>query len=132
MNGMRRAWIHGRSRGWTRFPGAGLLVALVLLSALDLHLDGKEHGVFPPGGDGIYVPEAVHPDQPLHLEQAHPEHRPVCTACLHHLQIRGARLRAVATLVPPASCLAPAVEARWVPSGSSRCPSGARAPPSLS
>lgn len=106
-----------------------MLAALVLLSALDLHLDGEEHGVFPSHGAEVYVPEAVHPDQPIHLEQGHPAKRPACAACLHQLQTRGAQLRAVATLVPPAPCLAPAVEARWLPAGSSHCPSGARAPP---
>lgn len=109
-----------------------LLAALVLFSGLDLHLDGKGHGLLPSGGDDVHVFEALHPDQPPHMEAAHPAKRPLCPACLHNLQTRGSHLRAAAVLAPPAACLAPAREARWVPAGSSRCPSGARAPPSLS
>lgn len=129
---MQRAWIDGRPNGWARFPLAGLLALLVLFGAVDLHPAGEEHGLVPFAGDEAYVPEAAHPDQPLHLEQASAAERPHCPACLHNLQTRGAHLHAAAAVAPPAPGRAPAAEMRWVPAGSSRCPSGARAPPSLS
>lgn len=132
IGGMCRAWIHGRLNGWARFPLAGLLALLVLFGAVDLHPAGEEHGLVPFAGDESYVPEAAHPDQPIHLEQASAAERPHCPACLHHLQTRGALLRTAAAVAPPLPRLALAAEMRWVPAGSSRCPSGARAPPSLS
>lgn len=132
MNGMRRVWARGRSGGWARFPWAGLLAVLVLLGAVDLHPAGEEHGLVPFAGDEAYVPEAAHPDQPLHLEQAGAAERPHCPACLHHLQTRVAHLSAIAAVVPPAPRAGAAGEVRSLPSAISLRPSGARAPPSLS
>jgi hypothetical protein len=118
-------------RRWT-LPWAALLAALLVLGAADLHPAGEAHSPLAPAGDTAYHPEASHPDQPLHLEQAFDPQRPHCPACLHRLQTSGAHLRAAASVAP----LLPraAVRAQDGPAArsASRRPSGARAPPSLS
>lgn len=115
-----------------RAPWAGLLAVLLLLGAVDLHPAGEEHGLVPLDGDKLYVSEATHPDQPLHLEQASAAERPHCPACLHPVQTRAFHLPAVSLLAPPAPQLASAGDVGDLRSDASRRPSGARAPPSLS
>lgn len=127
-----RIALSGRLGDWTRALWASLLATLLLLGAVDLHPAGEEHGLVPLDGDALYVLEPTHPDQPLHLEPASPAEQQHCPACLHHLQTRGAYLRAASILAPPAPQLAPVRETGVDRADVSRRLSGARAPPSFS
>lgn len=122
------------SSGWLRRIGHGLLGALLLLGAVDLHPAAESHlPLAPAGGASVYFPEAAHPGQPVHFEAAHdPVERPHCEACLHQLKTRAEAPRPVAAAVPAAAgsglWLAPAPRA----DRGSRRSDGARAPPFVS
>lgn len=90
----------GRAR-WSGRLVAGLLAPLLLFLAGDLHRPGDHEPLFSEGQpDGIYYPEAAHPDQPAHIEQATAQERPACAACLLRLQARGASLGPAIAVAP--------------------------------
>jgi len=116
-----------------RAPWAALLSTLLLLGSVELHPAGEAHEPLAQGGvGGVYFPEAAHPDEPLHLEQAHPVEVPACPACLLRLQTSGAHLCTVARVAPPEPRTASSIAALPLALRSASRPSGARGPPSLS
>lgn len=113
--------------------GHGLLGALLLLGAMDLHPAEEAHHSLAPSGGSVYFPEAAHPGQPVHFEAvADPVEQPHCDVCLHSHKTRAEPPRLVAAAAPFAGesglWLAPASRA----GRGSRRPDGARAPPFLS
>lgn len=113
-----------RSPVWTV-----LLGLLVLFGALDFHTAGEIHPLLEPLGDGAYSSEAVHPEQPLHVERGEAAHRPHCLVCIHRHQLGGVDLRPAAVLALPAArpLVAAPLDAPTV-RGTFRT-AGARAPP---
>lgn len=76
---------------------AGLLALLSLVLSVDLHLPGlpgDAHELLHVEPGGIYLPEASHPGQPVHVEAATAVERPSCTACILRLQTLSAFLSA--------------------------------------
>lgn len=121
-----------RSSGWLRRIGHGLLGALLLLGAVDLHPAEEPHQLAPSGGS-VYFPEAAHPGQPVHFEAVEdPVQRPHCNVCLHRLKTSAEPLRPTAAAAPSSGgsglWIAPAPRA----DRGSRRPDGARAPPLFS
>lgn len=112
-----------------RRSGHGLLGLVLLLGALDLHVQENAREPLSPAGESVYYPGAAHPDLPVHVEQADPVQRPHCAACLHRLETRGAHVQPVSSALPVVLTfhlwLAPAPSAARI----ARSPSGARAPP---
>lgn len=108
-----------------------LLVALLLPGVLDLHPAGEQHEPLAAGVQGVYYPEAAHPDQPIHLEQGSPVKVPPCLACLHRLETSGVHLREVARVAPPVPQAPVGCETGPLPVRTASRPSAARAPPSL-
>lgn len=115
-----------------RTPWSVLLIAVLLLGALDWHPVGEGHGNAAPGEAGIYFPGAEHPNHPAHFEQADPAHRPVCPVCVHRAQTSGAHLRPAATVAPPPPRTREALELAPPRLSRAQRPSGARAPPAIS
>lgn len=80
-------------------------LALLLPGLLDQHGHGgpSAHRVGEPGAStAAYFPAAVHPELPLHLEDAaEGEVRP-CTACLQTVKTQAAAPDGTAVAVPPA------------------------------
>lgn len=106
-----------------------LLGLLLLLGALDFHPAGESHPLLDAHGDGAWSAQAVHPEQPLHVEPGEAAHRPHCPVCLQRHQLGGLHLRAATGLVLPAARpLVPTLPSALTPRGSHR-PFGARAPP---
>lgn len=106
-----------------------LLGLLLLFGALDFHPAGEFHPLLEPLGGGAYSSEAVHPEQPLHIEPGEAAHRPHCTVCIQRHQLGGLALRPAATLALPAArpLIAAPLDAPTV-RGTFRT-AGARAPP---
>ena len=119
-------------RTFVRLPWVGLLLALLLPGSVDFHPVEEGHDLLASHAEEVYFPAAAHPDQPLHMEPAHPVQRPHCPACLHQQQIRGMDLGAAVRILPPVPRAAAAYESCVDAACASRRPSGARAPPSLS
>lgn len=108
---------------------AALLGLLLLLGTLDFHPAGESHPLLDAHGDGAWSSQAVHPEQPLHIEPGEAVHRPHCPVCLQRHQLRGLHLQAATGLVLPAARpLVPTLSSALTASGSHR-PFGARAPP---
>jgi hypothetical protein len=115
-----------------RTSWSALLIAVLLLGALDWHPAGDLHDASAPGRSEVYFPGAEHPTQPAHFEQADPAHRQACPVCALRAQTSGAHLRPLAVMAPPLPELQPA--------GDLTCPlvsvalrsSGARGPPFIS
>jgi hypothetical protein len=110
---------------------AGLLAAVLLLGAVDLHAPGEVlDSLAHPHGE-TYSASARHPGQPAHFETSQESTHPVCPLCLHRLRTSGAHLLAVAGLEPLVR-QASRVPDRALPSGHGvRGPIGARGPPSV-
>lgn len=116
-----------------RTPWSVLLIAVLLLGALDWHPAGDVHGDSAQSGAQVYFPGAEHPCQPVHFEQATPaHHRPACPVCVHRVQTAGAHLRPSVAMAPPAPEVREAVELSLTRSSMALRSSGARAPPVLS
>lgn len=111
---------------------AAFLAAFLLLGTFDFHPAGEDHALLEALGEVRYSPEAVHPDQPLHLEQATVAERPHCPVCLHRLHGQGAHLSGTAAVAPPALRSLFRSDPDLSAAQASRSPSGARAPPSFS
>ena len=111
-----------------RWMGHGLLALVLLLGALDLHVQEAREPLAQ-AGESLYFPGAAHPGQPVHIEEADPAEQPHCAACLHRLQTSGAHVQ------PPSSALPaePTIHLWHAPAPNpfriARSPSGARAPP---
>lgn len=115
-----------------RTPWSVLLIAVLLLGALDWHPAGDVHGDPAAGGSQVYFPGAEHPHQPVHFEQADPAHRPVCPVCVHRVQASGAHLRPSAAMAPPLPGGWEGVELSRPLLSLALRPGGARAPPAIS
>jgi hypothetical protein len=120
-----------RARSVAQVGWAGLLAALVLLGALEIH-PGEEHhdpvaGLA--GHQDIYFLGASHPGARPHAEEAKAVPRPFCAACLNRLQGSGAHLALAASLSAPLAGLALPPASAVTPLQKSLRPDGARAPP---
>ena len=125
--------VRSSSSSWLRRVFHGLLGALLLLGAVDLHPAEELHFPLVPSGESLYFPAAAHPGQPVHFEAAHYSvQQPHCSACLHRLETRAEPLRLIVAAVPYSGgsklWLAPAPRA----DRGGRRPDGARAPPLFS
>lgn len=106
-----------------------LLGLLLLLGAMDFHPVGESHALLDPLGDAEYSSQAVHPEQPLHIEPGEGTHRPHCPVCLQRHQLGGLALRAAAGLALPASRPLAGTRSSALTVRGSHRPFGARAPP---
>lgn len=114
-----------------RTPWSALLIAVLLLGALDWHPAGDLHDTSAPSGSEVYFPGAEHPSQPAHFEQADPAHRQICPVCALQAQTSGAHLRQATAMAPPLPQIVPRGERMWSLASASLRSSGARAPPSI-
>ena len=124
--GVKRRWLR---LSWLTPLGHGLLSLVLVLGALDLHLEESSHEPLSLTGESVYYPGAAHQGQPAHFEEADPAQRPHCAACFHRLETRGAHVLPVCSARPaePAFHLwvAPAPRTSRI----ARSPFGARPPP---
>lgn len=108
-----------------------LLLAFFLVgSAVELHPGEEAHGEEAAGLATLFVPSASHPEQGKHMEsagEASSRHR--CAACLHNLQTAGLYLATSAHTAPRLAGEGVLLAHVDRPSGLSRLPNGARAPP---
>lgn len=122
-----RTTLRPAARGRSVWPA--LLGLLLLLGALDFHPMGESHALLDPLGDAEYSSQAVHPEQPLHIEPGEGTHRPHCPVCLQRHQLGGLHLQTASGLaLPAARPLAGTRSSALTVRGSHR-PFGARAPP---
>lgn len=108
---------------------AGLLAALALSSALEVHPAGEPLG---PAGHRrltLSVPETGHPVTSTHVEASFALEVPPCPACLLRTQTSGVPLLAAARLTAPPLVERIAAAAPHVPEGRSSLPRSSRAPP---
>lgn len=111
---------------------AGLLALFSLVLSVDLHLPGQPgdaHELLLVQAGGTYVPEASHPDQPVHIEAATAEERPSCSACILRLLTLGALLSAEGVGLPLAAQDRLQLPAAFVELQGLSSPRSARAPP---
>jgi hypothetical protein len=111
---------------------AGLLALLSLVLSIDLHLPGQPgdaHELLLVQAGSTYVPEASHPDQPVHIEAATAQERPSCSACILRLQTLAAFLSAESAGVPLAAQDRLQLPAAFVELQGLSSPRSARAPP---
>jgi hypothetical protein len=106
-----------------------LMGLVLLLGALDFHPAGERHSLLELPGTSGYSPEAVHSEQPIHLESGKVVEPPHCPICLQRLQLGGLHLAATAELAPPAAQDLPLAAVDRAPAGGTLRSSGARAPP---
>ena len=115
-----------------RTPWSVLLIAVLLLGALDWHPAGDLHDASAPSGSEIYFPGAEHPTHPAHFEQADPAHREVCPVCALRAQTSGTHLRPTVVMALPLPVVRPAADLTCPLESVALRSSGARAPPSIS
>ena len=115
-----------------RTPWSALLIAVLLLGALDWHPAGDLHNASAPSGSEVYFPGAEHPSQPAHFEQADPSHRQVCPVCALRAQTSGMHLRPAVVMAPPLPVVRPAGDPASPLASVALRSSGARAPPFIS
>lgn len=126
---MRRPAHLPRTASRRRPVWTALLGLLLLLGAMDFHPAGESHALLDVHGDAAWSSQAVHPEQPLHIETGEAAHRPHCPVCLQRHQLGGLDLQASTGLALPASRpLAATLSSALTARGSHR-PFGARAPP---